>query len=1009
MVRRKTESRPREAKFQFELAFRLREFLQANPEVNGITFEQVQIEFPAPPGQADIVVLQPGQKPFLVIETKRKNGRIEPDIDPLSPAVTGQAIKYAVQLGAPYFATANPDYIAVFRLPPRGERFQIEKHRVFLEAISAVNAELAQRVIERVTLFDRSAEADRAQIATGMDWTFVIRIRSFVDWLARRIFPAIMVELEENEGFASRVEALRRETGASLEGVQLARETAYVLTNKIVFYKVLERHYGQLTRLSVEGVKNAKGLVEHLQEAFIHATEVTTDFEAIFNTRVFDELVFSTRSHDLTDLLEGVGGFIDDMTSYRLETLEADVIGHVYEALLPEEERHVLGQFYTPPAVAELLTRWAVRSADDIVLDPAVGSGTFLVKAYQRLRSMKAAQGLRATPGARHKELLGQLYGVDINPFPAQLTAMNLAMRDVRNPVTEMNVIEKDFFQLTPGAPAYVPYSIRTPDGDKVRQIVVPHANAVVANPPYTRWTELSDASKDAINGRLGSELGAYGLRAIVRGGIETALYQHYVICAHQWLKSAGRCGMIISNSWLQTDVGVKFAGFILDHYKIQAVVDLGPRIFPIPLVGANLLLLEKCNDEKERLATQSVFAYVDKEMTVQDYWNLIDEPASMRDRVPRVRVVSQAALPRNKKWIGVLFGIDTIEEKIAGRTVLASALFDGMRGTLQYCAEESRGLGANRFFFMDKRRASQIGIPSKYLVQTLPSSRDAPNFTINEQDWRALRKDDREVYILHPHAERGSLPNEVQAYIKWGETDCRNRDGRICSQSTSCKERAADSRYFGWFDLGEVLDAKLFVPRYNTYVPRFVMMEKRLALSDDYICLSPKEKMTQARVKAMAAVLNSSLSHVQLELLSRQTGGGALGVEVAHAGSVRVPDIRDISKVHVTSLGVAFDALESKARIIGGANTAKSFEQLAPSFRKIDAIVAKLVGLSKRDMDNVREASLPLRQRRTIRAPEPRPEFIKGLSPLMKRRPARKKRPRVKKTPSRRLDEFHG
>ena len=58
----------------------------------------------------------------------------------------------------------------------------------------------------------------------------------------------------------------------------------------------------------------------------------------------------------------------------------------------PSEERHQLGQFYTPPPIAELIVRWSIRSGDDKVLDPGCGSGTFLLEAYKVLAEWKTGK-----------------------------------------------------------------------------------------------------------------------------------------------------------------------------------------------------------------------------------------------------------------------------------------------------------------------------------------------------------------------------------------------------------------------------------------------------------------------------------------------------------------------------------------------------------------------------------------------------------------------------------------
>src|SRR2546428_11126122 len=103
---------------------------------------------------------------------------------------------------------------------------------------------------------------------------------------------------------------------------------------------------------------------------------------------------------------------------------------------------------------------------------------------------------------------------------------------------------------------------------------------------------------------------------------------------------------MIISSSWLQTEVGVKFASFLLDHFKVHAVIDIGPRIFPIPIVGYCLILFERCEDEATRHATKSLFVYIDKPISVDELTELLVRPETFADRFP-VQVVAQTSLPR--------------------------------------------------------------------------------------------------------------------------------------------------------------------------------------------------------------------------------------------------------------------------------------------------------------------------------------------------------------------------
>ncbi len=997
----------REIDFQQDFTFLLKAVVREQHEFEGIRFEDARMEFPVADGRADIALLLPGGHPFVLIETKRKNGREQKDIDPLSPRVIRQALGYASIAGSPYFGTANREYLAVFRRPAADEEFRIERHRVYVTAIPVLNEEFAKAVIENVVTYHRAAtDQDRARVATGLDWTFIIRLRSFVDWLSRRIEPAIARLLREDEAFQTRMRAFEKETGSKVESPSLSRQMAYILTNKIVFHKVLERSYPRLDALTLNGASSARQIIATLDRAFADAADVTGNFEAIFSAGVYDEVALSEDSHDLLDISEGIEGFVEDMGTYRLEELEADVIGHVYESLIPEEDRHRLGQFYTPPAVAEFLVRWAVRGPEDIVLDPAAGSGTFLVKAYQRLRDLGAEAGVRMPDVERHRKVLSQLYALDINPFPAHLTAMNLAMRDVRHPVTEMNILERDFFKVSPGSVAYVPYAVRTAQGEQRRQVTVPLVDAIVANPPYTRWTEIPDSTREAIQARLGNSLREYGLTALVRGGVETAIYQHFVLHGCDFLKEGARLAMIISSSWLQTDVGVKFAAFVLDHFKVHAIVDIGPRIFPVPIVGYCLILLERSKDEAVRQATRSLFAYVDKPIAVDELTELVAHPEMFAERLP-IQVVAQSSLPRDRKWVEVLFGFPSLDTKIRARTIPVDELYAVTRGNIKYCAEKKRGLGANEFFYLDDEKVRMRGLAGA-VHPAIPSIRNVHYFSWTRSDWQALRKTGGLAHLFICSVPKSRLSSEVASYVRWGETQCRTRDEAVCSESQACAERARDrTHYAGWYDLGEVRDGAFFSSRYAQYRRRFVALKTDAALDDDFLVFARKARLRTEQERAVLACLNSSLGQVYVEIQGRTTGGGMASMEVEHASSLRVPDVRTLTGRQVRDLVSALDSLEAAARKQGGAHDRDTEERLSKEFDDLDAAVAEVIGLSGREMKKTKELWKALAARRTARASEPTPETVRGTDRTLGGPPRRRRARSKDQGLARTLDEF--
>lgn len=100
---------------------------------------------------------------------------------------------------------------------------------------------------------------------------------------------------------------------------------------------------------------------------------------------------------------------------FRLREVESDVLKVLYESLIDREERHGLGEYYTPDWLAAKIVRHAVdRPTEQRVLDPACGSGTFLFHAVRRFLAEAEAGGMDAT--RRAAEVCDYVMGTDIHP-----------------------------------------------------------------------------------------------------------------------------------------------------------------------------------------------------------------------------------------------------------------------------------------------------------------------------------------------------------------------------------------------------------------------------------------------------------------------------------------------------------------------------------------------------------------------------------------------------------------
>ena len=100
---------------------------------------------------------------------------------------------------------------------------------------------------------------------------------------------------------------------------------------------------------------------------------------------------------------------------FDLEAVDVDLLKVLYESLIDPKQRHDLGEYYTPDWLARKIVRRAVdRAAEESVIDPACGSGSFLFHALR----LKREALLRA--GVAHDTIAVQccasVTGLDVHP-----------------------------------------------------------------------------------------------------------------------------------------------------------------------------------------------------------------------------------------------------------------------------------------------------------------------------------------------------------------------------------------------------------------------------------------------------------------------------------------------------------------------------------------------------------------------------------------------------------------
>ena len=162
------------------------------------------------------------------------------------------------------------------------------------------------------------------------------------------------------------------------------------------------------------------------------------------NGGLFTRTPVESRARDLQFTNEALGALIGDLLGrYRLTARETsaewseaavdpEMLGRAFESLMGSRERRAAGVFYTPQALIVRLTRQALDASraplDTLrVIDPACGSGAFLVFALEEIADRLAAAGdLRPIAAIRREVLVRGIFGVDRDPTAVWLCQLRL-------------------------------------------------------------------------------------------------------------------------------------------------------------------------------------------------------------------------------------------------------------------------------------------------------------------------------------------------------------------------------------------------------------------------------------------------------------------------------------------------------------------------------------------------------------------------------------------------------
>ena len=411
-----------------------------------------------------------------------------------------------------------------------------------------------------------------------------------------------------------------------------ARTLCYVFTNRAIFYKSIQAKFDRLNPLAIPArLADARAVYAHFRRQFAAAVKATGDYEPVFYPDIDDwagSLIFAS-----PQACQGWKGFFVNLGEYDFRKVPSDILGGIFQKLISPEERQKFGQFFTHQDIVDVINAFCIRRAGDVVLDPACGSGSFLVRAYHR-KGWLSGQG---RGGRRHQdhekphqELLREIYGCDISLFPAHLATLNLAARQISDEENFPLIRRGNFFEVaeTPQEFCTIPGPRDNGHNRVPRPVPLAELDAVIGNPPYVRQ-ELIEKRSELKKGRDESredfarrckntkeffqELIGHLWPGLKLSG-RADLHCYFWPVAARFLKEGGYFGFLTSSSWLDVEYGFALQGWILQNYKLIAVLEsVDEPWFADARIKTAATILQRCSDKAARDANIVRFVRLQK------------------------------------------------------------------------------------------------------------------------------------------------------------------------------------------------------------------------------------------------------------------------------------------------------------------------------------------------------------------------------------------------------------
>lgn len=594
-------------------------------------------------------------------------------------------------------------------------------------------------------------------------------------------------------------------------------------TNRIMFANAIKRYHNCAYMIKdidyTTSPNDGNIIIEHIVEQ--------GDFYNVFKPLEFNEIIPEDTWIDIVD-------YNQFLIENNIEKIEQRVLQDILEKTVNTAKREIRGQYATPYYLADILCQITVQDWNKDCADLCAGTGT-IAKAIINNKFKRINNANKA---------FSTTWMSDKYAYPLQIA--NIAVTDIHALNIPINMFQTDVFDVQVGDKI----EIKNPtDGSGIVKNI-PQFGAIVSNLPFVEYNKVAIDEQEYI--------AQYREKIINDTGIEftrkTDLYNYLPFKLYELLEKDGKLGIIVSNSWLGTDIGKKFFEAMQFYYIIESVVISNCKKWfdNADVIGTILVLKKKeisAPDKTKKisfwLTNKDIHSIEneDKEMLINSIvlHEVIDESvATMReysisdiDNITQ-HGISMNALFHNISWVKDIEDfIEPIENELS--------MIRGER------------TGQNEVFYIK----GETSIADKFLYPMLKSSRNIKKYTASS-DMKAFCCD-RTIDQLKEDGEEGTL--------KWIRKFCDNNYEPI----------PKSINYSPWYQMPSTNRADL-VTSENPDKRLFIAELSESVLVDQRL-IAMKYKDSVANRDLVFALLNSLYGMFAIEANGFGRGQGVLDI----------------------------------------------------------------------------------------------------------------------------------